>query len=329
MKQRVLITGASGFVGYHLIEAALAKGLEVFAAVRKTSDVSHLQHLPINYSYTNFNSIESMQKEIEENQYDFIIHGAGVTKAITQDDYNKVNAGYAYNLAKATQQSRGSFKKMVVLSSLAAVGPLADIDGLITENTPLAPVTAYGRSKKLAEEQLATIDLPLIILRPTAVYGPRERDIFILFKSIKRGIEPYIGKQAQQLSFVYVKDLADLAVSAIFASNIHQQTYNITDGRCYDRYQLADLTKALLYKKTLKFHLPLGIVKLMASILETTFSLLKKAPTLNREKLNELTAKNWCCDIEKAKKELGYTPAYDLSKGLTETLAWYKNVGWL
>ncbi|MEO8950162.1 MAG: NAD-dependent epimerase/dehydratase family protein, partial [Mucilaginibacter sp.] len=139
MKERVLITGASGFVGYHLINEALQNGLEVYAAIRSSSKIDHLKHLDIQYTYPNFDDPAALKKDIEEKQYDYIIHAAGVTSARNADEYNLINATYTYNLATAA--SGGKLKKFVLISSLAAVGPLDDINGIITEDTPPRPVT--------------------------------------------------------------------------------------------------------------------------------------------------------------------------------------------
>ena len=193
MRQKVLITGASGFVGFHLIEAALAKDLDVYAAVRKSSDIKHLAPYNIKYTYLDFTNAASMEKELKENNYDFIIHAAGTTKAKNQDEYNKVNALYTVNLAAAAANT--GLQKMIFVSSLAALGPLTQTNKLITETTEPAPVTAYGKSKLLAEKQLKNIDLPLIVLRPTGVYGSREKDIFIILRTFSKGFEPYIGKK--------------------------------------------------------------------------------------------------------------------------------------
>jgi UDP-glucose 4-epimerase len=329
MKQKVLITGASGFVGFHLIEAALAKGLEVYAAVRKSSDIKHLSAYPVKYTFPDFTSIDSLQKELEEKQYDFIVHAAGTTKAKNQEEYNRVNAAYTSNLATAASRSEPALQKFIFISSLAALGPLEITGNLITENTPPQPVTSYGKSKLLAEQQLKNITLPLIVLRPTAVYGSRDKDIFIILKTFSQGFEPYIGSKPQQLSFVYVKDLASAAINALFAPATANGSYNITDGRCYDRYELANITKTVLRKKTLKFHLPLPLVRGLAILLEKTYGFLDKTPALNLEKLNELTAVNWCCDIENARKQLDFDPRYDLQLGLSEALEWYKQNKWL
>ena len=329
MKQKVLITGASGFVGFHLIEAALAKDLDVYAAVRKSSDIKHLSPYNINYTFPDFSSIENLQKELQEKQYDFIIHAAGTTKAKSQEEYNRVNATYTINLAEAIENAGTNLQKFIFISSLAAIGPLKQTEGLLSENSTPVPVTSYGKSKLLAEEKLKDTKLPLIVLRPTAVYGSRDKDIFIILKTFTKGLEPYIGKTAQQLSFVYVKDLAVATVNALFATDAANGTYNITDGECYDRYEMANITKTVLNKRTLKFHLPLSVVRGLAVIMETTYSMFDKTPALNIEKLQELTAVNWCCNIEKAKKGLNYKPEYNLQKGLKEALEWYKTNNWL
>ena len=328
MKQKVLITGASGFVGFHLIEAALAEGLDVYAAVRKSSDIKHLASYNINYTYLDFTDSGSLEKELKEKNYNFIIHAAGTTKAKNQEEYNKVNALYTINLAKAAAATGTGLQKMIFVSSLAALGPLNQTNELIIESTIPSPVTAYGKSKLLAEQQLKDLALPLIVLRPTAVYGSRDKDIFIILKTFSKGFEPYIGKKQQQLSFVYVKDLALAAVNALFTLENANGTYNITDGNCYTRYEMADITKNVLSKKTFKVHLPLPIVRGLAAILETTYGMFGKIPALNVEKLNELTAVNWCCDIEKAKTHLNFAPAYNLQQGLKEALEWYKLNQW-
>ncbi len=328
MKERVLITGASGFIGYHLIEEALKNNLEVYAAVRKSSKIDHLKGFDIKYTYLHYNDIASLKADIQENKYDYIIHAAGVTTARSQKEYNHINAQYTYNLALAALESGINLKKFTLIGSLAAVGPLPTLKGIITEETTPHPITAYGKSKLLAEEKLKEFpSLNYNVLRPTGVYGPRDRDIFIFFKQVVRGIEPYIGRNEQKFSFLYVTDLAKAAVRALFAGN--HKTYNLSDGNFYNRYQLADFIKEKLTIKTYKFHLPVKFVKIIAMVAEKYSSLGNKAATLNVEKVDELMAANWFCSIESAKADLGFYPEYNLRKGVGETLEWYKTNKWL
>lgn len=329
MNKKVLITGASGFVGYHLIVTAIEQGLEVFAAVRPNSDISHLKDLDINYVNLNFNAVDELKAELEEKKYAYIIHAAGTTKAKTLQEYNRVNADYSRNLALAASLVDYTLEKFVFVSSLAAIGPIANFNVAINDDTVAHPVTFYGLSKKLAEEYLNKIEnLPLVTVRPTAVYGPREKDIFILFKTINQGLEPYIGRFNQQLSFIYVKDLAEIIVRFLTSEIVHK-TYNISDGLSYNRYALANGLKKALHKKTLKMHIPLGIIKGLASFMDTIYAKSTKTPTLNKEKIKELTAPNWACNIENLKKDLKFEPRYNLERGLEESVKWYKLNNWL
>jgi len=320
---RLLITGASGFVGYHLIAAAQTRGLEVVAGVRAGSKTDHLDVRTVVLDYGDFSRLVVA---LADGEYDYIIHAAGATSAPNPEAYELANAGVTETLAAAAVKALPSLKKFVFLSSLAAVGPLSDPGGVIIEQTQPNPVTAYGRSKLLAESRLAIQPLPWLVLRPTAIYGPRETGIFIFLRLVAQGWEPYIGHVAQRLSFVYVSDVSELAVQALF-SDVAGRAYNVTDGSAYDRYVLADMVKAHFHRRTLKFHVPLPLVRALASMSEAFAG--RRTPALNRDKLRELTAACWVCDIGAAKRDLGYRPAFDLQAGLGRTLDWYQKEGWL
>jgi nucleoside-diphosphate-sugar epimerase len=329
MKKRVLITGASGFVGYHLIAEALENGLEVYAAIRKNSKIEHLSHFNINYTYLNYASVEDLKKEIEEKEYNYIVHAAGITKAKTLADYNQINAEFSKNLALAATQVVVPVEKFVLVSSLAALGPIRDLNGLIQDDSIPNPVTSYGRSKLLAEQYLLKVpNLPLIIIRPTAVYGPREHDLYVIFKTINKGLDPYIGRFSQQLSFIYVKDLTRVLIKALDL-NSEKEVYNISDGVAYNRYELADVTKVILDRRAFRVHLPIFMVTWLAALMDRLYLYRSDTPVLNKEKMNELTAVNWACDISRIQKDLNFVPKYDLKKGLSETLSWYIESKWL
>ncbi|WP_029286215.1 NAD(P)-dependent oxidoreductase [Pedobacter sp. R20-19] len=323
MKKRVLITGATGFVGYHLIEAALADNLEVYINVRKSSVVEHLNGFDINYVELDFESIYQLRQNIDEHQYHYIIHAAATTKAKNREEYFQTNATYTRNLAVAASLSTHKIEKFVFLSSLAARGP-------ITNNQNYSrPVTNYGRSKALAETYLSQIlGLPLIVFRPTAVYGPREKDIFILIKGINAGFELHAGKQEQQLSFIYVIDLARIMIKAL-ASDVINKTYNLSDGQVYSKFSLAAYVRKALNKKPFVMEIPMPVIKGLAWTLEKTLGFFNKVPALNIDKINEITALNWACNIDQIEKDLGFVPHYQLESGLNETITWYKDNKWL
>lgn len=326
MTQRVLITGGSGFLGYHIINAALKKNFEIFAAVRRSSNVEHLKGMPVNFVQLDYENTDSLKQVLKENKIDYIIHSAGVTKANTEAEYEHINAGYTINLANAASALNGQVKKMVLISSLAAIGPLKTTEGLITEEKPPQPVTAYGRSKLKAEKGLAGINIPFAVLRPTAIYGPRDKDLYLIASSLSKGIDAYIGNIQQQLSFVHAADVAIASVDALDKGN---GFYNITDGKVYNRYAFADTIKRLLNKKAVRLHIPLGVVKPALFFVEAISKMKKKAPVVSREKLNELNAVNWICDISKAKRDLNFSPVYNLQSGLEDTITWYRENKWL
>ena len=324
MSGRVLITGASGFLGYHIILAALGKKLEVYAAVRQSSNVDHLKTLPVKYVFPDYKNVDSLAKLMQENDIHYVIHAAGVTKAVKQKEYDDINAGNSIALAKAAEMNAGkdSIKKMVFISSLAAIGPAQREDDIITEQTNPQPVTGYGRSKLLAERALSKINVPLIVLRPTAVYGPRDKDIFIMIKTLSQGFDPYMGRIPQRLSFVHAGDVADVAVASLFSDATG--IFNITDGNSYTRYQFADIVKKILNRKALRFHIPMPLIKVLAYFLETTNGWINKPSVINREKLHELAAINWYCDISKAKEQLNFRPKFSLTEGLKDSVDWYR-----
>lgn len=331
MKKKVLITGASGFVGSHLVESAVREGFDVFAAKRSSSNIKHLASLPVTWVTLSMSDVQQLEAELAEQQYDYIIHCAGSTKAKTESDYNYVNAELSKNLAVAAVSAGIPLEKFVFVSSLAALGPIAyDETQYIQADHLAAPVTAYGKSKLLAERYLRDIEgLPLVIVRPTAVYGPREKDIFIILKTINSGLEPYIGRAEQKLSFIYVRDLVKVLLSVLSQEASTGRSYNVSDGQVYSKYELAEVMKDITGKKTYKFHIPIPLVGAIASVLELIYSFRADSPALNKEKVNELNAENWACSIRELEQDLGFVADYPLRRGLEETIHWYKENKWL
>jgi nucleoside-diphosphate-sugar epimerase len=328
MKGKLLITGASGFLGYHLIEAALLQEYEVYAGVRKSSDVKHLQHTGAKVVELDLPDIGNTKNILEQYGITHIIHAAALTRAKTEPAYNYANALLTKNLAIAATESRIDLKKFVFISSLAALGPSATDEPVKEDDVP-RPLTSYGKSKLLAEQFLRDVhNLPFIGLRPTAVYGPREKDLLLLIKTVAKGIEIYIGSSGQELSFVYVKDLATLAIQSL-NSKIIGEFYNISDGRVYNRYAFADAAKKAIGKKTLRLQLPLFLIKRVAAGIDVLYSRSHATPVLNKEKLKELTAANWGCSIAKSQRDLDFKPSYNLENGMAETIRWYKEHKWL
>ncbi|MEO6313953.1 MAG: NAD(P)-dependent oxidoreductase [Chitinophagaceae bacterium] len=326
MKKKLLITGASGFLGYHLIEAALSQEYEVYAGIRKLSSTGHLDKARVTIVELDMSDPDNIQAVLALHGIQYIIHAAGLTRAKSESVFNFSNATLTRNLAIAAAAAR--IKKFVFISSLAALGPSAT-SGPVKEDDIPQPLTWYGKSKLLAESYLRAIpNLPFIVLRPTAVYGPREKDLLLLVKSVITGIEVYIGKREQQLSFVYVKDVANVAVKCL-ESSMNAEFYNLSDGNVYNRYAFADAAKKALRKKTIRMQFPLGIIKKVAVGMDRLYSRSNKTPVLNADRVKELTAGNWACSIGRIEQNEGFKPLYNLETGMAETIAWYKENKWI
>lgn len=323
--KKLLITGANGFVGSHLVEDALDNGFDVFAAVRKSSDLTFLDKEKVQLVYPDYGNVNALVTLLDKHGITHIAHVAGLTKGKNLTAYNNANAEITKVLAAAATKLRVPLQKFVFVSSLAVVGPANDGQPL-TESTSCQPITFYGKSKLLAEQYLqAFTSLPVTILRPTAVYGPREKDMLILIKMVSRGFEFYLGRAAQRLSFIYVKDLTGAIITGLSPGHLGQ-IYHLSDGVNYDRYAFAAVAKQVLKTKTARLHLPVGVVRSVVSGLEKLRP--GKMSIINRDKLQELTG-NWPCSIEKAKNEWGYQPAYPLEKGIQATVQWNKKQKWL
>lgn len=330
MRKKVLITGASGFVGGFLVEECLNRGFEVFAGVRSSSNRQYLQDERIQFLNTNLSDEAGLTEQFKQHQFDFVIHNAGLTKAQKKADYFKVNSQFTQNVIHALLNSKIP-EKFVFMSSLASYGPADNMPGdFVKEADQPHPITSYGESKLEAEKFIYSQEkLPYIIFRPTAVYGPREQELFAFFKIVNRGLETSIGAPNQKLTFIYVKDLAMAVVDSLEAQ-VKQKSYFICDGKAYSSKELGQFTKTHLGdKKTVSLKIPVGLVRTIAGISEFFGNLRGVSPMLNKEKVRELESRNWQCDIQPLEKDLNFQPKFYLSDGLKETISWYKEHKWL
>jgi nucleoside-diphosphate-sugar epimerase len=319
--KKVLITGASGFLGFHLVEEAQKMGFDVYGGVRLNSDT---QHLNCKLLYLNYHSHKELELAMEEYRFDYIIHAAAMTRAKSEATYEKVNVEYALNLAHAAAKIE-NLSGFVFVSSLAAIGPVPYSAAPIHEAQAQHPVTAYGRSKKRAEEVLKEVaNLPLKIVRPTAIYGPREKDLEVLFRTIRSGLDVYIGRSPQKLSFIHGRDAARAILQVALLEKTASSEFNLSDGMVYDRYAVADAIRAITGKKALRLHLPLGLVKASAQILQFLYRWSDKLPVLYPERINEVTAENWAVNTSALRTHVKFTPKFTLSAGLEDTFNYTK-----
>lgn len=332
MQKNLLITGASGFIGSYLVETALQKGYHTVAAIRPTSNKQYIKDPAVDFLELDFSTDQSLDHAIREfvNKYgkiDYLIHNAGLTRANKNEEYDQVNFDNTVRLVHALQRNQQVPEKFVLISSLAAYGPAKNA-AAVKAGDAKEPLTAYGRSKLKAEQFLYSLkDFPFVIINPTAVYGPKDKDVFFLINSIQKGFEVYIGNSAQLLSFVHAADLTE-AIFIAMESTVVAQNFLVSDLQVYTSKAFNQQIKTILQKKTLALVLPVALVRTVAVFAEMLGAITGKVPILNRERLKEFEAPNWAVDATEI-AALGYQPKYQLAAGLENAIRWYKEQGWL
>ncbi len=332
MKKNILVTGANGFIGSFLVEEAIKRNYQTFAGIRTASNKKYLSDPGIHFLELNFNNNILLDIALNNfaNQYgrfDFIIHTAGLTKAINKADFSLVNFENTKKFVHALKRNSLVPDKFVYISSLASFGPGINTNP-ITSCQIQQPLTEYGKSKLKAEQFLyANPDFPFLIINPTAVYGPRDKDFFFLLKSIEKHIEVYIGSTEQLLSFVHVQDLVEAIFLSMESSAINQNLL-VSDLKLYTSKTFNHIVKKNLNKKTISFIVPAFLAGFFALFSEISGSIRGKAPVLSRERLKDFKAMNWSVDCAEIIK-LGFVPQFNLEEGLKHTIRWYKEHGWI
>lgn len=334
--KKILITGASGFIGSFLVETALAKTWDICAGIREGSSKQYLQDPKIDFIDLKFADKKMLQKQINEyvlahGKWDYIIHNAGITKALNQSDFEQVNTQFCINFVDALIAADAVPSKFIFMSSLSAFGP-GDESGtkpLLLSSTP-KPNTNYGLSKLKAEQYIQSIsNFPYMIIRPTGVYGPRDRDYLMVLKMIQKGLNVGLGFKTQYLTFIYVKDLAKACFLAL-ESPLCQKAYFVTDGDMYtDKAYTRIAQRVMKQKRVLNCRIPLFVVAAAAQISEYMSAISKEAAVLNKDKYKILKQRNWCCETAPLENELKFAADYNLSKGMQESVEWYKENKWL
>lgn len=329
--EKILITGASGFIGSFIVEEALKRGLDTWAAVRQSSSRRYLQDERIHFIELDFSSQERLTEQLREHRFDYIVHAAGVTKCLDKQDFFRMNTEGTKNLIRAVMVLQMPLKRFVFLSSLSIFGAIHEQEPYeeICETDTPQPNTAYGESKLLAEQFLQTTSLPYVILRPTGVYGPRERDYFLMAKSIKGHTDFAAGFKRQVITFVYVSDVVQ-AVFLALERDVVGRAFFLSDGDEYMSTAFSDLIiKELGNPWCLRLKAPIWVLRLVTFCGEYISRLTGKITALNNDKYHILRQRNWKCDITPARRELGYEPLVQLPEGVSKTIQWYKENKWL
>lgn len=310
-----LVTGATGFVGSHLVDHLIEKGYRVSVTLRSTSAMKWLDGKPVE-------KIEAdLRKPLALPPCDILFHVAGKINAPTYDDYLANNRDASRHVAEAARTGR-----LVCVSSLAAAGPGEGID----EATPCAPISLYGKSKLEGEREVwARRDrVPVTIIRPPVVYGPRDTGLYELYKTVAAGLRPEIGGR-KTISLVHVRDLVEGMVRAAEAPEGAGEVFFLSNPEPREMSEVLDLIQRALGGRAIRVPIPDRVVRLLGALTEEGFKLLGKRPMFSREKALEMTQKAWVCTPAKARRLLGWEAKIPLDRGMVETVRWYRDEGLL
>ena len=324
---KALVTGGTGFIGSHLVDELLKRGYSVRCIVRDTSNLRWLDGKNVEIVRGSLLDLDFLEKVVKD--VDYVYHIAGVTKGRNYKDYYIGNVETTKNLLNACLKNQ-NLKKFILASSLAAVGPGEDAVP-VDETTPYHPITSYGKSKAEAEKVTLSYSdkIPITIVRPPSVYGPRDTYTFEIFKYVKFGFLPVVIPQEQILSLVYVSDLVDGFILAGENERATGEIYFISSEEIYTWREIEDAVLRALDRKVFKLKIPASLLYSLSFLSELFFKVQGKASPLNVEKVRDLRQKNWTCSIEKAKKELGYIQRVSLEEGMRRTIKWYIENKWL
>ena len=326
MGERVLVTGATGFIGSHLVDELLWKGYEVAALVRESSDLRWLRGKRVEYLS---GDLLGEGKLPSLKGFTHIFHLGERNKAVRRGDFYRAKQEGTERLIAAARRIRG-LKRFVYLSSQATAGPSFPEMGH-TEEDPPCPVSPYGESKLHGEKAVLRCrdKFHVTILRPCAVYGPRDAYMVEVFKTISKGHIPLLGKEPIFLSFCYIEDLVQALLLSIQRKHPSGEVFFIADGEKYSLDSFADVVSSALKVKLRKIHIPLWAAWFYAAAADGWGFARRRPAWFSRNKGAGARQRNWVCDINKAKKKLGFKPRFRLEAGVKVTLRWYKDKRWL
>lgn len=309
----ILITGANGFIGSHLVTQCQKNGFEVLAGIREGSDLSRLSDLKVPIVPLNYLDGDVLKAQFQEIELDYLIHVAGVTQANSKQGYHDGNCTTTKNLLAAVSTS---LKKFVLISSLAARGP-----GYHSIDTPISP---YGKSKLEAESLVRNSGTKFLIIRPTAVYGPGDLAFFPLFRWAKKGVIISLGNADRKLSFIHVADLCRLILGGLKSD---EETIYASDGKTYSLTEMNTVVKKVTGRKRyIYISISSLFFKMMMTVSEFFIStIFRSSWKYPKGKVSELVADDWSISANENMPR----PSYNLEEGFQRTLSFYKHAKWL
>jgi dihydroflavonol-4-reductase len=323
----VLITGATGFVGSHMMDRLLAAGHRVRVLVRPTSDLRWIPKGLIEQVTADVRDPDGLRRLVAG--VGWVFHFGGVTRVRTPRDYFRVNAGGTQALGEAFLEAAPDDGVFLFCSSLAASGPAPAADRPRREEDPPEPINAYGRSKLAAEQWLAERLAPrvrVLCVRPPTVYGPRDEAVLNFFRWARRGWLPMPALPESRLSLVHAEDLA--AACLMLTETGASGVYHISDGGYYGWAEVGAAAGRVLGKRLRPLRFPAWAVRSVGSLVEAAGRAVGRVPVVNRDKVRDMLQPYWICDPARA-RAAGFRPAYGLEEGFEQTIRWYETEGWL
>jgi dihydroflavonol-4-reductase len=325
---KALVTGGTGFIGSHLIHRLKNMGFEIRCISKDALNVSFLESMNVEVCFCDLNN--GLHRDSILDGVDYVFHLAGVTHARKNRDYYEGNYSATKKITEACSSFSGTIKRFVYVSSLAAVGPSRN-GKPVTEDTECHPVSEYGKSKLLAEREVMKHRdiLPVTILRPSAVYGPRDRDMYTYIKAILRGIQPVIGFGRKYLNLIYVDDLVTGIIGAATNARAVDQMYMLGSTHAYQVDEIGNAIALSAGKNPVHICIPHFLVYMVGAWGELTAKLSGKSVFFNIQKAREAVQKFWTCSTDKAADHFGFSPKVSLVEGFQRTYSWYVNNNWL
>lgn len=322
-----LVTGASGFLGSWVVERLVGQGARVRCLVRATSRRDFLNAPGLEFAVGDVGDRESLKRAVAG--ADLVFHVAGLIKTPHPADYFAVNCQGTVNVLDACRSERDRLTRVVLVSSQAAVGPSAP-GRPVDETTPPRPITPYGKSKLAAENAAGAYrdDLPLVVVRPPTIYGPRDRETLLMFRLAELGMRPKLGRHGA-ISAVHASDLTDAILLAAIEPGAVGQTYFVAGDEAPSPSELMALISAAVGRRGIGVPVPAWAIRLGGRAAEIVRDLTGASLIFDRWKAEELARGYWECSSRKAKSELGFCPRIQLSDGLRRTAEWYRSAGWL
>jgi nucleoside-diphosphate-sugar epimerase len=324
---KIAVTGATGFVGSHVVEELVGAGHEVTVLARSPARLASLRHLAVRVVYGDLEHPEVLGAFAAGQ--DAIVHAAGLTRAVTRDEFVRVNVGGSVRLLEAVLASAPGLRRFVYLSSQAAMGPSPA--GLsLGEDAPRRPISDYGLSKSLAEDALARFAdrVPITVIRPPWVYGPRDRDTLTYFRLAARGVRLLVAPRGR-FSIVHAANLASGIRLAAESDRPGARAYFLTDGDGFTIERIVGMMADAVGRRGVRVQVPVAAVAVVAAATELAARISGRPPLIGWRKLGEVRNPCWVVSDRRAREELGYRPAIPTERGMAETAAWYRQEGWL